>query len=58
MEDDFGRIDATTTAILGEGVHRANNMEPGQNDAPRPNAYREEKTWVVFCGKRPGIYDF
>lgn len=57
MEDDFGRIDAVTTAILGEGVTRTNSVEPEQNGIPHPNGYREEKMWVVFRGKRPGIYN-
>ncbi|KAF9787403.1 hypothetical protein BJ322DRAFT_1107468 [Thelephora terrestris] len=47
MDDDFRRIDTTSAAIL--------NTRIAKEDA---QAFPEDrKTWVVFHGREPGVYD-
>lgn len=61
MEEDFGRIDADSAAILEADLARQGAAQgpsqalPPQNN-PTPASPRVHKTWVVFRGKAPGLY--
>ena len=56
MEDDFCRIDVEMASIAEtkQLSYRASLQHDGDLLAA---AYQEERTWVVFNGKVPSIYD-
>lgn len=54
MAEDFHRIDTQAAAIIGPG---ANTGALDNDEAPRTPSH-DEKTWVVFNGRIPGIYDY
>jgi len=61
MEDDFHRMDSAASAILGDGDAQADDLVPPQNNGvhiPNPTLSQDQKTWVVFHGKTPGIYEY
>jgi hypothetical protein len=47
MDPDFQRIDA-----------EAKRLQYNPPTPPSPTLPRDQKIWVVFCGKKPGIYDY
>lgn len=51
MEDDFRRIDREVADQLGEQADQVAWFAPASEDA------RQSKTWVVFKGKVPGLYN-
>jgi hypothetical protein len=58
MDDDLRRIDLAAEAehySCGHPLHPPNNRLP--SDSPPPTPPQDEKTWVVFRGKIPGIYN-
>lgn len=57
MEVDFRRIDAQASQEFVE-----NNMQSSPPTTPvavsaQTTTTRNQKTWVVFLGKVPGLYD-
>jgi hypothetical protein len=56
MDDDFRRIDVEVASIAGTEQLSYHVVFPQPNEGPLPAA-QEERTWVVFNGKVPGIYD-
>lgn len=52
MEDDLRRIDSETASVES---YRASS--PQYNEGRLPAFRGEERAWVVFNGKVPGIYD-
>ena len=54
MAEDFDRIDTQAAAIIGSGAN--NTGTPGDGEAVQTPS-RGVKTWVVFNGRIPGIYD-
>ena len=56
MEDDFRRIDVETASIA-ETEQLSYRASPQHDGDPPTTAHQEERTWVVFNGKIPGIYD-
>ena len=54
MAKDFHRIDAEATAIIGSGVNGIGT--PDNSEVPQTHS-SDKKTWVVFNGRIPGIYD-
>ena len=54
MEPDFERIDAETLEAVTQLSNRSSLPDP---NPPPPTPRLEQKTWVVFRGKTPGIYD-
>ena len=56
MEDDFRRIDVETASIA-ETEQLSYRASPQHDGDLLAAAYQEERTWVVFNGKVPGIYD-
>lgn len=57
MEDDLRRIDSETASIL-EAESPSYHVIPIQDNGGRLSVvHRDQKTWVVFNGKVPGIYD-
>jgi hypothetical protein len=58
MDGDFRRIDTNTTAILGAGSAQENDLAVVNNNrADADPTPPPQKTWVVFHGKAPGVYD-
>ena len=60
MDADFCRIDLDATSILESKNIQTNGTNPLQNRVVHglPSTLPwDQKTWVVFCGKVPGIYD-
>ena len=71
MDADFQRIDAV--AALSQLEHDApsssaeseansppstqSDLPPPTVESPPPTPHRKQRTWVVFQGKEPGIYD-
>ena len=55
MAEDFRRIDTQAAAIIGSGVNDVGTPDDGET--PQTPS-RDEKTWVVFNGRAPGIYDY
>ena len=56
MEVDFRRIDMQAAEY--ESIHASSSMRKTPNTpSPPPTPVRDRKTWVVFRGKTPGIYD-
>jgi len=58
MEEDFNRIDSIPAANIRPETPQANANPPQQFSAVFPSLPRNRKTWVVFRGKVPGIYDY
>ena len=56
MEPDFRRIDLAAAAALDDRQSVSSDDE-SIPDSPPPTFPRDTKTWVVFRGKLPGIYD-
>ena len=72
MDADFQRIDAVAASQLDNGApsssaeSEADSPPPTQADLPPspahtesrpPTPYQKQRTWVVFQGREPGIYD-
>ena len=55
MEEDFHRIDSAAAAII-EVENAEMNVSPPW--VLQPRLPQNQKTWVVFCGKIPGVYDY
>jgi len=55
MENDFRRIDQQGIEVHGTSFLSQDDgvLVP---DTPPPIP-QDEKTWVVFCGRLPGVYD-
>ena len=51
MEEDFRRIDDHAARVLGTQASADNGV------VPSPTLPHDRKTWVVFNGRTPGIYD-
>lgn len=57
MEDDLYRIDSEVASILGAESQSYRAISPPNNGASFPASHNDQRTWVVFNGKVPGIYD-
>jgi len=60
MDDDLHRMDSTASAILEAADGQVDDTVPLQNDGghvPNPTPPQEQKMWVVFRGRAPGIYE-
>ena len=57
MDEDFRRIDSASDAIIAAESSQV-NASPPQNSGVFPDLSRNRKTWVVFRGKTPGVYDY
>ena len=56
LDDDFRRIDRQAAEF--EQIHTSPPMRRiPHTPTPPPTLVRDRKTWVVFRGKTPGIYD-
>ena len=51
MEEDFRRIDTDVAAIL------ATQTSTDDGVVPSTTLPRDKKTWVVFHGRTPGLYN-
>ena len=61
MDDDFRRIDSDAAIIIEAENARAGRRSPVQHNGlhvSRLTLPRDRRTWVVFRGKIPGIYDY
>lgn len=58
MEEDFDRIDSIPITNIRAETPQVNADPPQQFSAVFPGLPRNRKTWVVFRGKVPGIYDY
>jgi len=60
MDDDLRRIDSDVAAIIaaeGFQMHHADSSQGNGVHGTPQTLPRNRATWVVFCGKVPGIYD-
>ena len=59
MDEDFRRIDFEAEAVNGQYGNSFPLLNGGLSvsDSPFQEPARDQKSWVVFHGKIPGIYD-
>ena len=59
MDSDFKRIDAETLEAVTQLRNRSSqsNTEVLVSNSPPPTPTRDQRFWVVFRGKTPGLYD-
>ena len=55
MDDDFLRIDQQ--AAMAHDTHSSPFSSRNEVLVPSTPPPMEDKTWVVFCGRLPGVYD-
>ena len=57
MDDDLRRIDLEVAEIERSRDADQSDSEIHVPESPPPTPARDQRTWVVFHGKVPGIYD-
>ena len=59
MDSDFERIDAETLEAVTQLKNRSSqpNTEALISNSPPPIPSRDQRVWIVFRGKTPGLYD-
>jgi hypothetical protein len=55
MAEDFRRIDTQAAAVIGSETNITGT--PDNDETPQTPSHGR-KTWVVFNGRIPGIYDY
>ena len=61
MDDDFRRIDSDAAAIIEAENSQMDHTNLSQSSGVHiflPTPPRNRRTWVVFHGRLPGIYDY
>ena len=61
MDDDFRRIDSDAAAIIEAENSQTDHTNLSQSSSVHiflPTPPRNRRTWVVFHGRLPGIYDY